>query len=249
MKKDWWNKEFSIMMTLGESTTAGGWTSSRERSWPHLLARTINEYQRVPVQLVNLGIGANVISTKSPAYEYSGKPAADERLDEQVLSYKANGNRLIPDLLIISYGLNDARGGTPLDRFCVYMKDIIGRVREKISPLIVLMGPYYMNDFTLGGPPWSHADIETFKEFNAAIRDTAEETGCLFADLLSSYGYADWLIHYDGCHANDLGHRIVANKVFEVLASNCSGLACETKYLEKQIIPWRDESTLQGSYK
>jgi lysophospholipase L1-like esterase len=246
MKKDWHDKEFSIMMTLGESTTAGGWTSCRERSWPHQLARMINEYQRVPVQLINLGIGANVISVNSPGYEYSGKPAADERLDSQVLSYTANGNRLIPDLLIISYGLNDARCGTPIERFCGSMKDIIIRVREKIDPLILLAGPYYMNDFSLGGPHWSHADLDIFYEYNAAIRNTAEETGCLFADLLASYDRADWLVHYDGCHANDLGHRIVADKIFEVLANSCSGLASETKYLERQIIPWRDESTLQG---
>ena len=248
MKKDWWDKEFCVMMTLGESTTAGGWTSCRERSWPHLLARTINEYQRVPVQLVNLGIGANVISVKSPAYPYSGKPAADERLEEQVLSYRANGNHLVPDLLIISYGLNDARGGTPTGQFCTSLREIINRVREKIAPLILLAGPYYMNDFTLGGENWSHANIDTFREFNAAIREVADDTDCLFADLLSAYNYSDWLIHHDGCHANDLGHRVVANRIFEVLAGNCSGLSKETKYLEKMIVPWRDESTLQKGF-
>ncbi len=71
------------------------------------------------------------------------------------------------------------------------------------------------------------------------------ESDCLFVDLLASYREADWLAHHDGCHANDLGHRVVANKIFEVLASNCSGLALETKALEKQIAPWGDESTLR----
>ena len=47
--------------------------------------------------------------------------------------------------------------------------------------------------------------------------------------------------------ANDLGHRVVANKVFEILASNCSGLARETQELEKEIPPWRDESTLRAN--
>ncbi len=75
MKRDWWDKEFSVLFTLGESTTAGGWSSSRERCWATQLAGTINEFQRVPVQLVNVGIGANVIPTKSPGYKFSGKPA------------------------------------------------------------------------------------------------------------------------------------------------------------------------------
>jgi len=205
----------------------------------------INEFQRVPVQLVNVGIGANVISTKSPAYQFSGKPAANERLEKHVLSNTANGSLIVPDLLVISYGLNDARGGTPIELFCSEMKELIRRIREKVQPLIVLLGPYYMTDFTAGGPEWSHANLEVFCQYNDAIRQVAEECDCLFVDLLASYDKADWLVHHDGVHANDLGHRIVANKIFEVLATNCSGLSLETKTLEKNIPPWRDESILQ----
>jgi lysophospholipase L1-like esterase len=232
-------------MTIGESTTADGWASCRARCWASQLARLINEFQRVPIQLVNVGIGANVISTKSPAYEFSGKPAANERLEKHVLSNTANGNQIVPDLLVISYGLNDARGGTPIDLFCREMKDLIRRVREKIQPLIVLLGPYYMTDFTVGETVWNHANLEIFHQYNDAIRQVAADCDCLFVDLLASYRQADWLVHHDSVHANDLGHRIVANKIFEVLATNCSGLALENKVLEKTIPPWRDESILQ----
>lgn len=244
-KSDWWDKEFKIFMALGESTTAGGWSSCRERCWVSQLGRLINEFQRFPVQTINLGIGANVISRKSRGYEFSGKPSAEERLEKHVLSYKLSGNPITPDLLIISYGLNDARSGTPVEIFCGEMKNIISRIREKIKPLIVLLGPYYMTDFMLGGPEWSYGNMEIFHRYNEAICQTAEETDCLFVDLLSSYNNAHWLIHHDGVHANDLGHRIVANKIFEVLAANCSGLSVETKKMEKQIPPWRDESTLK----
>ena len=245
MKKDWWNQEFKTLLTLGESTTAGGWSSCRQRCWASQLAGQISAVQRHPVQLVNMGIGANVISTKSPNYEYSGKPAANERLDQHVLENTANGNLIVPDLLVISYGLNDARGGTPVELFCAEMVDIVRRVRQKLQPLIVLPGPYYMTDFTVGGEPWSHANLEIFHQYNDAIRQVAEQNECLFVDLLAAYQGADWLVHYDGCHANDIGHRIVANKIFEVLASNCSGLSLETKAMEQNIPPWRDESTLR----
>ena len=237
-KRDWWDKEFRTLVTLGESTTAGGWASYRERAWAHQLARTINEFQRVPVQLVNVGIGANVISTRSPAYEHSGKPAALERLDPHVLRHK-------PDLLVVSYGLNDARGGTPIDLFASEMRTLIDRVRTSIQPLIVLLGPYYMTGFDQFGPHWNKATLELFHRFSEATSKVAVDKDCLFVGLLSAYGNANWLIHHDTVHANDLGHRIVANKVFEVLASNCSGLARETQELEQQIPRWRDESVLQ----
>ena len=240
MKKDWWSKEFQKLVTIGESTTAGGWSSIRERCWANQLAQLINEFQRVPVELVNVGIGANLISTKGPAYLAADRnPAANERIDQHVIENK-------PDLLVISYGLNDARGGTPIDLFCGEMCDIIRRVREQIQPLIVLLGPYYMTDFTVGGERWSHANLDLFYRYNNAIKEVAAASDCLFADLLGSYRDADWLVHHDGVHANDLGHRIVANKIFEVLASNCSGLALETKTLEAHIPPWRDESVLRG---
>ena len=237
MKQDWSSREFRKLVTLGESTTAGGWSSSRQRSWPSLLAGLINEYQRVPVDLINVGIGANVISTKSTSYEFSGKPAATERLDKHVIAHE-------PDLLAVSYGLNDTRGGTPAKLFGEELRALVGQVREAIQPLIVLLGPYYMTDFLRGEEPWSRGSLDLFHRTNDETRRVAETSDCLFVDLLESYRAANWLVHHDGVHANDLGHRVVANKVFEVLASNCSGLALETRALEGHIAPWRDESML-----
>ena len=240
MKRDWWDKEFVKLVTLGESTTAGGWSSCRQRCWAEQLARLINEFQRVPVELVNVGIGANVISAKSPCYEISGKPAASERLDKHVIA-------LAPDLLVISYGLNDARGGTPISLFCDELSAIIQRVREDIQPLIVLPGPYFMVDFDLGAG-FDKATLETFDQYNDAIRQLATQRDCLFVDLLAAYDDAPWLVHRDGGHANDVGHRVVANEIFRVLASNCSGLSGATQALEEHIAPWRDESTLRKDY-
>ncbi len=84
MKQDWHNKEFECLVTLGESTTAGGWSSSRERCWASRLSVLISDVQSQPVCLINSGIGANVISTRSPSYEHSGKPAGLERLEKHV---------------------------------------------------------------------------------------------------------------------------------------------------------------------
>ena len=96
------------------------------------------------MRVVNSGIGANLISTRSPSYDESGKPAASERLEKHVLAHD-------PDLLIISYGLNDARGGTPLPQFREDLALLVRRVREHLDPLILLPGPYFMTDFTVGG--------------------------------------------------------------------------------------------------
>jgi lysophospholipase L1-like esterase len=229
------------MVALGESTTAGGWSSSPERCWVPLLAAMISDIQEAPVQCVNSGIGANVLSTESPCYDYSGKPAATERLEKHVFAHQ-------PDLVLVSYGLNDARGGTPLSLFRRELTEVVQRIRSSTSALIVLLGPYYMIDFQRGGGHWDKANLQLFYQFNEAIAEIARVQNCLFVNILAANGETDWMVHYDGVHANDLGHRIIANEVFKVLAQNCSGLAAHTKAVERQNPRWRDESVLKADY-
>ena len=232
---------FHVLVALGESTTAGGWSSTPDRCWPSVLASMINDFQDEPVGLVNSGIGANVISNKVPAYNQSGKPAANERVQKHVIDHA-------PDLVVISYGLNDARGGTPVEMFRRELTDLIVAVRRGCDPLIVLLGPYFMNDFTAGGPPWTNANHDVLQNFNLAVAQAAKEASCLYSDVYHAYGEAPWMVHYDGVHANDLGHRLVANTVFQTLAQHSSGLALRTRRLEQTSERWRDESMLQAQY-
>ena len=43
-----------------------------------------------------------------------------------------------------------------------------------------------MNDFTVGGEGWSHADLALFGQFNKVIGKVAEKKDCLYVDLLSA---------------------------------------------------------------
>ena len=242
-KRDWQPSPFRKMVALGESTTAGGWSTSPDRCWVPLLAALVNDFQETPMEYVNSGIGANVISKQSPGYDHSGKPAALERLDRHVVAHN-------PDLLIVSYGLNDARGATPLPLFREELLRVLREVRASLQPLIVLLSPYYMtaSAFKDHAPHWNHATLEVFRQFGRATAEVAAAEDCLYVDVLAANGETDWMVHYDGVHQNDLGHRIVANRVFEVLAQNCSGLARKTKEAEKRSPRWRDESMLRADY-
>ena len=232
------------MSAFGDSITAGGWSSTRERRWANLLTDMINERQRFPVQQVNMGIGGNVISPLCPGYFCSHQPSAIERVERDVLKYAANGVHLPPDLLIIAFGINDIRSGATKELICHEMVKMLEIIRGQIQPLIVLVGPTYMNGFEKWGEEFAYANLNLLYELNEALRTLAQEQDCLFADVLNAFGEADWLVHDDGVHPNDAGHQVIANKILEVLLANCSGLSMETKAVEAQMTRWRDEAVL-----
>ena len=240
-QKDLHPQEFRKMVALGASITAGGWSTSPDRCWVSVLTRLINDFQTQPMECFNAGIGANVISARSPVYPHSEKPAANEWLDKHVIAHR-------PDLLIVAYGTADAFGGTPLPLFREELIRLVKSVRKELSPLIVLLGPYYVLDFAVDTEVWRHADLPLFRRFNEAVAEVAKREACLYVDLLDAYGETDWMVHYDRVHANDLGHRVIANRIFEVLAQRCSGLAKKTKQVEKTSPRWRNESALQADY-
>jgi hypothetical protein len=53
----------------------------------------------------------------------------------------------------------------------------------------------------------------------------AERTGCLFADAYRAEGRADWVVHQDSVHANKVGNVLIADEIFQGLATHCSGLS------------------------
>jgi lysophospholipase L1-like esterase len=216
-KKDYHKKPFEEMVVLGESHVAGGFASSEERWWVNILARMIEDFQGMSLKLFNRGIGANAISPRSPGYENSAKPSAMERYQKDVIA-------LDPDLFILSYGLNDMRAGMPPEEFREEMARIIEDVQKECSPVTVLTTVYYMSAYDLY-PPYSVGSIEATEVYNVVIRQLARRYDCLLADIWDAEGQADWVIHPDTVHANDLGHQLIANRVFQAIATNCSSVA------------------------
>ena len=84
--------------------------------------------------------------------------------------------------------------------------------------------------------------------YNAAEKRLAQECDVLYADVWDAQGMAPWVIDPDGVHANNLGHQLIANRVFETLAKNCSCLAERSREARKNFQPWRDESVLKKLY-
>lgn len=207
-----------IMVALGESTAWGYSVSSKEKCWVSQLGGMLEEFQGEKIEVINQGIGSNVLTPQCPSYERSAKPSALERVDEEVIA-------LNPDLLLISYGLNDSRSGTDIQIFRKEYQKLIDRIREKINPLIVIINTYYILEDIYKLKGWAESDYNGTEVYNLVIKQLAEDNNLILADVYSSEVGAYWIIDHDNVHPNDLGHRIIANKVFEAIVRNCSFVA------------------------
>jgi lysophospholipase L1-like esterase len=209
------------VVALGESSTWGYSVSKKEHCWVNRTVSLLEEFQGESIELINQGIGSNVITPNCPAYEASAKPSGLERLDDEVIALK-------PDLLFVSYGLNDSRGGTTTKEFRRAFQELIDRVHATINPLIVAPNLYYMREVLYADKPWHHSNYEVSDVFNLIVKQLCEQNDLIYVDIYGAEVGADWVIDEDQGHPSDLGHRLIAHRVFEAIARNCSFVARTT---------------------
>ena len=246
---DKWSTPFQKMVTFGESHTVGVAATQQAKGWPYILKSLIDPFQNTPVSLINRGLGADILSKHSPIYAtYQHKrPIGIERYRKHIIECQ-------PDLIIMSYGYNDLRSGTPLQAFQNDLQTVLTDLKQETNSLIVLLTTYFIpgkgfrnqTGGTITGEIWNRGTPEVQENYNRVLRDIAQKNDCLLADVYETQKGADWTFcspsGEDDIHANDLGHQLIANKVFEVLATQCSCLAMKSLQEREQIgkSPWRN---------
>jgi len=206
------------VVALGESTTWGYSASLKEKCWVNQVVTMLEEFQGQKVQLINQGIGSNVLTPKCPQ-KGVGRPAL-LRVDDDVIAHE-------PDLVLLSYGLNDSRAGTESEVFRAEYQKLIDRIRDKIDPVIVILNVYYMHEEMYKYPGWDKSDYKLTDTYNGIIEEMSKANNLILADVYAAEVGVDWAIDMDHCHPNDLGHRLIANRVFEAIARNCSFVAAQ----------------------
>ena len=209
---------FTSLVVFGESTVAGGgWLKATEERWADVLHILLEHAQEAPLAYHNAGLGASVISPGSPGYEASVKPSAAERLLDDVMAHA-------PDLLVIAYGLNDMRAGMDVQDFQHETSGIIDRVRQSLSPLIVIANVYHMPAYEYYAP-FDQGSLMDTRVYNQMLSELAAQQGCAYADVWAAQGQRDYVVHPDTVHANKIGNMLIAHKVFEAIVHAAPGIA------------------------
>jgi len=217
---------FRRVVVLGDSIAYGMCAHRPENEWNQVVAALLRRFQLEELELLNRGLPAEVISPRAPGYEESAKPSLIER-------YRRHCIELQPDLVIIAEGLNDMRSGMAIQEYMADLEQIATDIRQETGALVVLVGIYHQifgrgaND-PVALPAWTRWTPDVAVVYNQAVGRVAERCGALFVDAQAVMGGADWTLNPDCCHPNDLGHVLIGNAVFQVIATHCRGLGHKT---------------------
>ena len=209
--------EATKVVGFGDSITCGAMATGTRNSWLGVVEELFRLFLLAPPRVYNEGIGDNTISRRTTNYAESSQPPALERVDS-VLAHR-------PDLVFVCFGLNDMRFGTPVDIFAEDLDTVIGRLHSGLpTALVLLTNVFYMNGWDRHAPR-NRGSPDSARAYNAAIAKVAANRNVALADVWSAMGMRDDLIHQDGAHSNDLGHRLIGHRVFEALATQTDFLS------------------------
>jgi lysophospholipase L1-like esterase len=217
---------FRRMVVVGDSVSYGMCAHEPSNEWNQVVANLLRKFQTEPLTVFNRGLPASVISPRCPGYVQSAKPSLLERYQKHCID-------LQPDLVIIADALNAMRSGMCIQDYAADLESIVADIQAQTGALLVLVGVYHQI-YGKGGndpatnPTWTKWNHDSAKLYNLAIRLVAEKSGALFVDSLAVLGGADWVLHPDACHLNDLGHVLIGNAIFQAIAVHSSSVAQKT---------------------
>lgn len=207
-------KEY-VVIGFGDSITLGAKATKEEYTWLGIVETQLRHFIRKPIRVLNKGVGDNTISPRTTNYEESTKPSALERVHTDVIA-------LQPHLVFVCFGLNDMRFGTPVEIFQEDLEKVVMEIKSGLPTAeIILTNVFHMTGWKRYQPR-DRGSIALTRAYNEAIVVIGKKQQVPVSDVSAAMAFKDFLIHEDGVHGNDLGHRIIGNRVFETLVQKTS---------------------------
>jgi len=214
------------IVLFGDSTTA---LRAKTTTYGELLKQTFQE-KNIPIEVINAGVPGNTTAM------------AIERFQNDVLNHN-------PSLVVIQFGINDSavdvwkdppeeKPRVELTVYLTNMESIIDRIRNQNGE-VILICPQRMSwskktRELYAKPPYVFDDEEGFNvildTYVAGLRELAVRKNVRFIDMNAAYSkypsdsgkpYSE-LLHQDGMHPNDKGHKLVFDLLIEELSQPTS---------------------------
>ena len=186
------------IVCLGDSVTGVYYHTGGRRAYPEMLEVALRKlHPDTPINVINAGISGHTADMGL------------ERLERDVLVHR-------PDLVTVSFGLNDVAGRTP-EVYRSNLEKIVARCREQNSR-VVLCTPNAVIE--TGGRP-----RKRIEEYCQILREVAKQTGAAVCDqyqageaFRTQNPWAWRLTLSDEIHPNLDGHKRMAEELANVIA-------------------------------
>jgi len=179
---------YHSVVAFGDSIVEG---YQQPEGWPEILGRELTLRYPGP-SVVNAGVSGDTASRGLA------------RLERDVLSLK-------PDLVLVSFGLNDMKNQVPVDGFISGLNSIVDRLEETGSGVVLLTTTRLQRGAGM---------VARFSpdEYNEAIRNVAEDRDVLLIDVHREFkglNTPEYLM--DVAHPNVMGYKKISEIVLEGL--------------------------------
>ena len=192
---------FGVYVAVGDSISHGETAVNKATDgWVPLFAELVRQAQGAPIRLINKAISGTRMCTVTDNKMF---PAAKDTVQEYIVSNN-------PDLITISYGINDLHAGTSLKEFIATYRNYLTEVVQGCPDALIIVCGLSAK----GGD----ADSAILLKWNAAIKELAEEFNLIYNDSYQDIRGVEWLLS-DGLHPSNAGYRVMANAVFRTLSA------------------------------
>jgi lysophospholipase L1-like esterase len=184
------------LLVFGESTAFGACATKIEHKWCNVLATHLREFLAEELILENKGVPGDTLK------------GALDRLEADVIAER-------PDFFVSAYGLNDLRQGRTSDQILsdyTALFDRLWRAVAVLATVVVTVFPM-REDAYAGWAPHDKGTPERRLEFNRNLKLFAADQRAIVADVEPPSEAMPRLVHPDGVHPNNLGHRFIGNVV------------------------------------
>jgi len=204
------------IVTLGDSITHGTRTGvPADTIFAARIEKSLNG-QGISCEVVNVGIGGERTDQ------------ALKRLERDVLS-------LNPQFVVVMYGTNDSfvdvgkkQSRISPDAYEKNLRELVTRLRDANSQPILMTEPRWGDD-AAGNGLGEHPNVR-LEQFVERCRLVAKEMKVPLVDNFAAWTTAhhdgqdlsDWTT--DECHPNSQGHKVIADRLHDVLANQLGGL-------------------------
>ncbi len=181
-----------------------------------MIVAKLNELYPSQVNFKNLALGGMT------------SPWGAEQIETRLALWRdEEGNQIVPDLILVGFGVNDRAGNRTAAEFKTNMKAIVDKARTftgNAEMEALYYSPFIPNQLT---DTW---DIELLLEYENALEELAEadeDTGVvkltsIFAEIIKCKAPEDYISAYWN-HGNDFTARIYATGILEAMLGHIAG--------------------------